>query len=313
MSNTATSSKFFSIMVGGRINRPAKAQAGFLNSEGQPKGTPVDVTIKKGEVGLPNYSVVWGELVKDPKDKKLTGAITAYPWGDPRGGIIELRFLRNCTSISKAYQDERKLIAQDKDAEISLKIGVNNFDNNRDKLMIEFLKLHYQNSSNVSRDPGVQVAFENYEPTRVMKRNTNAIQDRQRAENIVINTQMDTESISVLASLFDLDPRQQTDLLYDDLLGLAVNHEQFLKVIDYRRDTFRELIMSAKDIGLLDVDKKDAIFLVGIGGSRTPLLEKMPSEGDKLEIIIDNFYLPVYFNALVTLKQETEKFKANLN
>lgn len=294
---------------------PAKLQAGFLDDEGKPKGTPVDITIEKAGCAVPNYSRVWGRLLRHgtkANPGELNGEFETAKWGSNLEGygIIELRFLPTFSSLSKEYQELKKVKLQDKDAEINLMVGVNDFDAITDARKIKFLELHYQNGSNECRDPSVPVAFETYDPTAIKRRTITEIQKKQEAQNMVIAANYDPEALEILASLFDdIDPRQQNDILFNTLMDRATeSHGQFLLVVEHYRKLYEEILEKSKEVGLIDVDPLNSIFIKKEGGSDV-LLEEIECGAMKKELyIIQHYYEPKFFNALTKLKRELAKY-----
>lgn len=309
-----SSKKFFSVIVGGRNHKPAKVQVGFLDESGKPKDESITAYIEKAGTAVPNYSRIWGkrgEIKEKGKETVSDGTITPLKWGDPDGYVIEIRYLKSSTSLDKEFQERKKLRVTDRDAEIDLSVGVNNFDPVREKMLCLMLSLHYQNAANESREPGIPVAFETYDPNKITMRKTTDVQARQEVELIVINANEEGEgSLEILASLFTgMDPRQQTDILFNELMEMTQTFGFFQTVLDHHRDEYRQLIENAKELALIDVSPADAIHLT-VEGKRDILIGNIDSgKLTNVAYVMKYFYKPEYFNKLQSLKALYEKYK----
>jgi hypothetical protein len=255
--------KFYSIIVGGE---PAKVEVGFLGDDGRPKPGSLVGYIETAGIAVQNYARVWGKRQIDPKTKEPNGTIDFLPWDDEKGELIEIRFLKTSSSLDMEYQKKKGVRVSDKDAEILLSVGINNFDVVTDKARIEMIKHHYQNGDNISREPGIPVVYYEYDSTKATKADTEDRRLRQQAENIVMDANDDNvQSLEILASLFhDIEPRQQQDVLYTELLERADRYGFFLDVLAHHRSEFRNLVEKAIEVELIDVSSND-IYIVKNG------------------------------------------------
>jgi hypothetical protein len=299
------SNKFFSIIVG---DAPAKVQVGFLNQDTGVPIDPVDALIAKAGTAVPNYSRVWGILERNKKDE-LTGNIKYLPWGSSEGEIIEIRFLPTISSLSVEFQKLKKVTLQDKDSEILFDMGVNNYDPIRQKMLVEMLQHHYQNEENDGRDPSVPVAFKTYDPAKITKRVMDDVRQRQEVEMIMLDANYDNEALEILASLFNgIDPRQQQDILFAELMDLTKKPTFVLGVLEHHRKGYEEIMLKAKDVELIDCTD-DAILIVK-NGHKDFLLKGIEAgkEGALLHVL-KHFYKPEYFKALNQVKVAWEAFQ----
>lgn len=304
--------KFYSVIVGGK---PAKVEVGFLDDDRKPIGTPTVAYIERAGTAVPNYSTVWAKRTLETKTKEPTGELTFLPWEHPDGQLIELRYLKNSMSLDKEFQEKKKMRVSDDDAEIPLFVGINNYeDTPSNRMLIMMLTYHYQNDANECRPPGTAVAFSTYDSNKITKLRTDDIQRRQEVELIVMHANDETDqALEILASLFSgIDPRQQKDVLFEELMNMTPNFGFFLNVLSHHRDEYRDLLNKAKDIELIDVTPSDAIY-IRLNGAKEILLQDIKSGIDeKVMYVLKFFYKPEYFNALQKLKEAYKKFEGQL-
>lgn len=280
--------------------RPAKVQVGTLGEDGKPVGTPVDAFIYLGGTGINNYSTAWGKQGRD-KAGLINGDIVFLKWGDPKGYQIEIRYLPNCSSIDLEFQrDVKKLLKlQDKDSEIPMVVGLNDFDKIRDKVKILMLDHHYLNGSNVSRPPNMPIAFYNYDPKAKTAALTSERQLKRDAEDIVMACEFDDRSLQILATLFRIDIKQQDDVIYAELLESSDNFLHFLEVIDLYRKEYEGKLIKAKELGLIDYGIGNGLYLNKGDDKKETLLENVDSGKFKMQdFILKFYYKPLYYKAI---------------
>jgi hypothetical protein len=304
-----SNSKFFSVIVGGAAHKPAQVEVGFLDEDGKPKGDTITAYVEKAGTAVPNYSEIWG-IQEKGKDGVITGGIKPLKWDHPDGYLIKLRHLRTSQSLDMEYQDLKKMRVLDEEAEIALSLGVNNFDRVKDKMLIKMLELHYQNEANESRDPSRPVAFTTYDPDKITKLKVTDVENRQKAERIVMdaNNSGKAQALEILASMFDIEPRQQQDVLFAELMDLTPTFDHFLRVLDLSRTQYKEVLDKSVEIGLIDVEPKDAIYLIKDGNKELLLEDIGNGKDNKLPYVLENFYQVKFFNALEVLKEAYKKF-----
>lgn len=299
-------------MVGGK--EPAEVLVGYLNKDnGQPDGNEVKAKIGVGFNVIPNYSRVWGKRGVG-KDGKPDGKIDFLPWGDTKGESIEIRWLPNSNSLDRQYQiNVQKLTVQDKDAELSLTIGINKFDFKSQKMLIEFLKVHTFNGDNKSRDPeNTNIDFLEYNPSNKIKANTNKIHMRRLAEEYVLDAESDPIKIAILASVFELDQKDTDEVLYETLLQKSMDDPQtFLFIITHKRDQAKIKLQAAVDQSLIDFTIPGSIQLRD-GTKKTTLIDGLEELGDSEEIInflVKNFTEPKYNEAISKVLKKLEEIQ----
>lgn len=304
--------KFYSIIVTGKS---AKVQAGFLDEDGKPKGTPVDVTISKAGTAVPNYSIAWGKQNRDKKTNLLLdGSIEFLSWGHQDGSQIELRWLPTSESLDLEWQRDVKKLKQPRDeyAEINFDMGINNYDRKTNKALIMMLEHHYLNGSNASRPPHMPSAFNTYDPEKINEAIVMDVERRQVAENIVLAARFDATRLETLASLFNMDPRQQQHILFANLMERTMKYENFMEVLALHRKEYENLLMKAIEVGLIDTEPVNAMYLV-VDGRKDELFKEIePGKLDKKSFVLLNFYDPKFFSAFDTLRLAYKKFEAVL-
>lgn len=295
---------YYSIMVGGR--EPSKVEVGFLEkTTGLPKGQTAKAVIQVGTISLPNYSKVWGKLIKKGSGDVLTGGINFMKWGAEGGELIEIRYMPNCTSISKLYQDNVvKLKPQEQDAEINLRYGRNDFDSTTKAAFIEMLKHHSCNKDNESRDPeNTDVLFAEYNAKAKNSQKTKDIANRNIATQLVLKCKEDDGYLKVLAQMFELDPASQPDDLIEELLTKADEQpSEFNSVIRDRKQEYKYIFETALSQQLIDVKTiKTEILVITRGGKDKLIVDIDEDVKDKIQWVADNCLNPKVFDAITRL------------
>lgn len=304
-----SNNKYYSIFVGGR--EPQKVQVGFLNKSGLPDPNVSDATIAVGQVSIPNYSKVWGKLKE--KNGKITGDIEFMPWGKEGGGVIEIRYLQNCTSLSRQYQEELKLKPQDSDAEIKLSYGINDFDYSTERLKIEMLKYHTCNGNNAGRNPSSNdILFTEHNPENRMKDKISLIDERHKAEEVVFTVKDNKASLAIVSELFGLDIKQQDGDLVEQLFDKATsNPKLFNYIVEDGKQKVIALLKKAEEYLMLDsATIKDEILLVTESGKKK--LIAFPADvKNKFIWIADNYFEADVYEAIRSLSKEIAEYEKN--
>lgn len=309
------SEKYYTIKVGGE--KPLEVQAGTINKlNGQPGPDAVAAVAMVGEIAIPNYSVIWAKEGK--KGDKLTGEITPLEWGADGGGLVELRYLKNCQSINKRYQEQEKFRVTNEDSEISLYIGLNEFSERTQKNLCLMLQLHTYNGSNVSRDPTKHhIRFTNYEPEKVMNVQASFIELRQNAETLVIQSKFHRKKLENMAVIFDLDKRQLDETIFNQLLTFTQKPDLFWEIMNAEKAKFNNTLSKSLELGLIDMGVPNVVMLVRNGKKDYLIDSETPIEGDsnaeKIKFMLGNLIEPAIFEGLNLLFAELQKYEtANL-
>lgn len=318
--------KFYTIVVGGAA--PADVLFGFLNKDSmQPDENTKAGKIQLGVVSMPNYSKVWG--AREVLNGKQTGKLKFLKWGESLSGKdksfedpceIEIRFLPNSNTLDKQFQDQvQKLKIQDKDTEITLTLGINKFDYKSSAMLIEMLKLHTFNSDSPSRDPNnTNVQYMEYNPSDRIKSKSRTINTRRLAEEYVMNCEgieegtFDEGLLANLAHVFELNPQDTNEILYNTLLDKASeNPEHFILVLQTKRDIAKRELILAQERGFVDFDTEGEINLRD-GMKKINLVKEMGPEltaEDKINLLVQNFTLPEYYESICRIQAKVKEFQ----
>jgi hypothetical protein len=315
--------KFYTIVVGGAA--PADVLYGDLNKDTmQPDENTVKGKIQLGVVGIPNYSNVWGIKLVDPKTKNPNGQIEFLKWGTEKekdgqnAGVVEIRFLPNSNSLDKQYQTLiQKLTVKDDSPynEISLPLGINKFDYNDKKMLIEMLKHHTFNSDNPSRDPdNTNVQYMEYNPSDKIKNKTRSINTRRLAEEYVMNCEFDEKALACLANVFELNAKDTDEMLYNQLLDKATdNPDHFILVLQTKRDNAKLALITAHENGFVDFTQPGEVVMRD-GNKKITLIEGMDlsletSVEDKINHLVKNYVLPEYYEGIMKIQTKVKDFQ----
>jgi hypothetical protein len=304
------SNKYYSILVGGK--KPQEVEVGFLDKNtGLPKGKTDKATIAIGSVSIPNYSSVWAKL--EEKQGKLTGEIEFLTWGAAGGSATEIRYLPNCKSLSKQYQEQvAKLNPGENDMEIILKIGVNDFNRDTQGGLIKMLEHHSLNSDNSSRDPlNENIIFSNHDPKSRVAKKTTEISERNTATGIVLLAKEDAQTLLVLAEIFGLDPKRQSGDLEEELLTRADEKSKtFNLVLSNAKSKARQLLDKAASYNLLDAKTAQGEIHYTDGSKREKLFVGIDEEAkDKFAFVVDSYLSPATFNAFKILDKKVKSYE----
>ncbi len=306
---------YFTISVFG--TPPVEVQIGTINkTSGQPNANSQRAFQELGEYSLPNYSTSWGILKKEKGI--LTGDIDFLPWGDPKGEQIELRMLRNCSSISLEYQRFKNigfkegkpfLGLEDDQAEIALKIGHNKFDEIIDKKLILMLKYHGLNRRNGSRNPAnKRTTFETYQAGETQTSEVQFYENRQTAERIVMDVRTKSASLEILATLFDVDHDRADDLIFAEMMQWANEPNRFIEIWNGQTEKFKKLLTKSVDIGLISMESENVLLIVA--GQKDILMTAVEGKNidERIEYVTEEMLNPMYYYALERLERELERF-----
>lgn len=271
------SKKFYTINV--FSGNPSEVLEGTLNATtGQPQGKTTKVIMQLGEVNIPNNSNIWGIEKKDAKTGKRTGEITALPWGEKGGARIQIRYCKNSSSLSRKFQELEENIKElpQEDTEITLKVGLNEFDENESAELVQMLKWHTLNQDNESRDPSiVTTVFENYSGSIKIQKKTNAVIARRAAEDYIIAAKGIEDGFAVLAVMFGLNPSQDDDIIEDQLWEkLDEGADAFLEIIERKKNIAQSVLVEAVEAKVLHGEDQKEITIFEKGKMRPFILNK---------------------------------------
>jgi hypothetical protein len=245
--------KYYTIKVG--VSEPQEVLVGQINkTNGLPEGTPQVALSVLGAVALPNYSRIYAKRERSA-DNKPTGRFEPKPWGAEGAEITELRFLPNCNSLDKLYQESIGLKAGERDGEIILANGINDFDVSLSPLLVQMLKLHTFNGDNVYRDPSNQsIKYHEYDEAKVVSKTAKSDEQLYEAMQVVMSVKDNTQKLKVLAQVHGMDGLRQDAMLVADLLQKAkTNPGKFLEDQSNFSRIANATLVKANDFQLLDL------------------------------------------------------------
>lgn len=308
--------KYFSILVKGILS--SDVEEGELNKDsGLPVGPTTKVKIQIGGIAIPNFSKVWAKRIKDKKDQP-TGELEFLKWNTPGGESVQIRYLEGINTLDKVYQTTvLKMIFSEEEqnqiAYINLDIGVNDFDVAvADPMLLEMLRHHTYNGDNESRNPNSsEVHFNIYDPKKLNSGKIGQMKLDQRANDIVMSAEQDSARLEILAGMFELDPRAQEEVLFNELLEiLDDNKKKILDVVDHHKTIFNRIITKLEDSG--DLDYTDTDVVLTMDHNRVPFGMDIPTKNIKL-YMVDNILDPDCHAVYQRLLEIDKKLVEQLN
>ena len=334
--------KGYIIQVGN--NKPQQVIVAHPDKYGRPSGDQFEHYKTVGVHQIGNTIRVWGRRVIKEKDGKcrttldngspidvLTpgyqGEIEFLPWEAEGGYSVQCRYLRDMSrSLDYEYQDVVQKIKLDPnrpkegDALINLKAGENKFDNKKDALLIQFLKVHPQNRESKSKNPNPEV--KGYSFFEITDEHVDSIAIKQvetsiEAGNIVKNLAND---IGKLRNLFDIMGKREEfgdvnrlsgDLqIYLTLLDYSTRYpEDFMSLVNGHKREMQENFEKAKSYKALDISKDGHIAFID-GAKPQLILSNAKGKGEKmLDWMIENYLDEEVYNATQIFKKLVDKLK----
>ena len=297
--------------------RPAFIEGHHLEkSSGQTQkaqgGKTVIYSVPAGTVGFPNQSEAWGiRLDKHGKipesslsvtDSNYTGKIKFLPWGAEGGSVIVTRYLTGYQTLDQQYQklvlkaDER--IKEDSsDWYITLKTGLNEFDDEVNALLVEHLKNHSYNRESKSKNPEVYIDYKFFEKDEVQsaKRNTSLVEHKLSSIGIVKSAAGDnslTQLKNVYRAVKQIISGEMNDKNVYDLLMEAADAEpdKFMAQVDEFKKHVSNSIVKAQSYKVLDLSVKGTVA----GGTPSRVisnnLPKDKSDQKMTDHLLSNWY-----------------------
>lgn len=308
--------KYFSIIVKGVLS--SEVEEGELNRDtGQPTGPTTKVKIQVGGTSIPNFSKVWAKRIKDKKDQP-TGELEFLKWNAPGGESVQIRYLEGINSLDKVYQTQVMKLTfseeeQNQIAYLDLDIGVNDFNVEvADPMFIEMLKHHTYCSDNESRNPNSkEIHFSIYDPKKLNDTKLGQMKQDQRATAIVMSAEQDSARLEILAGMFELDPRSQDEVLFNELLEiLEENKKKILDIVDHHKVIFNRILTKLEDAG--DLDYTDTDVVLTMDHDRVPFNMDIPTKNKKI-YLVDNILDPDCHAVYQRLLEVDKKLVEQLN
>jgi hypothetical protein len=316
--------KFYTIIAGSKDPKPV--EFGKLNkTTGMPQGETTKAFMAVGAILVLNFSRAWGKRVLptgvkaknegsiQATDPNYRGEIEFLKWGASGGELIEIRYLKNSTSLDKQYQDVvQKLKPTDEDVYVILRHGDNEFDEEREPQKARFLQVCAYNRDSVYKDPTIWDwdFFESTDEADAVTKRSDLL-TRNLASNTVLEAS--NETLAVLATIFGEDARKLDKRLSEILVDKAEKDpKEFLAQIDRYKNNAGLKLRDAMEQQLIDVTGTKGIGYTGKDG----LPKELPTEGStgaaKLEWVIANLLSPEVFEMVSEVIAATEKHTAAL-
>lgn len=294
------------------VSEPEEIEMGQLNkTTGLPQGQTLKAQSVLGVLTIPNFSTVWAK--PEEKNQKRTGALEFLPWNDPKGQICEIRYLPNCPSLDKVYQDEKNFKLRDENVDLVLNVGLNNFYEDSDRTLVEMLKHHTFNGDNKSRNPqNHTILFVEYDEKKVA--NSALKQDEHRFEAMgkIFAIKDNSGKLAVFAEVFNIDPKQQPKVLQSALLAIVKeNPEKFLEDVHKFEHYAMTVATRAHDLQILDYTEPGEIRIAD--GKHSLKIPANLQLDKKIEYIGENIFEPNVYDFLSIMKDAVEKKENGFN
>jgi hypothetical protein len=304
-----------------------------VDKEGLPFGDAMEVPVGVGTHQISNMCAVWGRRIardettkKDLElsgveftDERYKGEIEFLPYQDEKGQSITLRYIKSQRSLDAQYQ-ENVLNVNTKDMSpfIDLRAGQNDFDYKKDKLLIEFLKVHPDNQSSVSKntDPSIKKhVFYELKNEDVSTKEIEHLELRNTLQGNINKwcTEADGVTKVLLKMLLDngakisvtsISPELQ---ILKALLSFAENNSiKFDALIKEHKQDIVFLLEKAKEKRVIEIGSKHDIKLVHNINDKVSIFD---GKALKFEEIADKFYLPTINKELEEIDNVLDKIK----
>lgn len=340
----------YRIHVGKKVEG-SNAVMGFLEKGRNDiiKGETLPVSILVGTFGISNGVQGWGIRLdkngKVPKDKVLhvdddeyRGEIKWVKWGSKENGatMIRGRWIPGYPTIDKDYQDSR-LNVQIKDgfldtgepiAFILLKHGYNEFDEEKDKGLVEILKIHHQNKESVSCNPTAErrEMFEEVTEMDTTDQKTKLIETKGECLLIVGKAANNPDAVRRLFEIVQDTNKSGTNVNREDASGLYKllqtyadgDPVTFANKINRFKENVSATIEKAKSYELVDLTTDGFIVarevrngsVIPTGKATDIILDEVPAKGSAMfDWAFANCLEPKVYDGMIKLKSITDNLK----
>jgi hypothetical protein len=319
---------------------PPPAIVAQPNKRGEPTGEQMERYVQVGTNQLINQARVWARRVIGKPGEKETktalpdggeiqfntvgyrGELEFLEWGTGNGHAIEIRYLKQSTSLDFDYQEQVQRLKLDPNTFspfIEFKSGKNEFDNKKEALLIQFLKVYPRNRDSVYKNPDPQVkGYSYYEVTdeHVDRTSIKRIEGGAEAVTIVKDLSARPEKLRNLFKILGKSKIGGATILSGDL-------EIYKSVIEYADekpteffaliDAYKKGVMDdfekAKSYKVLDLTKDRHIALI-IDSKPVLITSEAEGKGEKMiNWMIENCYEEEVYKATQILKEVVSKLK----
>lgn len=310
------------VIVVGR-ERPAEAIVATVKPDGTPMGSNhLKRYISVGQHLLANVCSVWGRRVIDGRPLLNTegakipiefntvgyaGEVEFLKYGDPKGHSITVRYLKRSRSLDVEYQDNVQKIKIDMEkgadgsAQIDLDAGENKYDDKKDALFIQYLKVHPQNRDSVSKNPNPEIKGYSFYEVTDENINTQSIERKEASLNagfIVKSVSNKSEDLKALLKIIGkreelegLDHLSKPKQIYEGLLNFAISKpNDFSSLLNNYKKKISDSFSKAKSYNVLDLTKDGHIAIV-VNNKPHLIWSDLKGKGEKMIDIVFEDYL----------------------
>lgn len=305
-------SKFYTIKVG--TGEPQLVLRGEVNKKtGMPQGKTETGYAVMGGVAIPNFSVIWAKPEMG-KDGKRSGKFEVLKWGTAGGEAMEIRFLKSCSSLDKAYQTQVGLKASDEDQEIFLETGINEFDSILHPRLVDMLKLHTANADSPCRNPENSfIQFQEYDEQQNITMAMKTDEILFDAMGVVMEARDNPLKLRILCTIYGIPIERKDKLAISDLMmRLKANPLKFNEDRNTYLKECQRILIKARDFQVLDLSIVSEVWLMD-GGIVVKDLPIKLAPDKKLEYMLDNLTDPEIFEGIQQIKKALQQKEKALN
>lgn len=323
----------YAIIVG--RERPEKVLVSNVDKGGQPTGPVIaERHLSVGIHQILNRARVWAIRtfagVKDEDHPvqvthpKYKGELKFLDWGTHGGYAVDVRYLAQSTSLDYEYQVNVQKLTVDSNtgaAFLELDSGENRFDEKKDALLIQFLKVYPQNRDSRSKNPDNPIKGYQYHEVNestIGKSFVDRIETREKALRFVMELSDDEAQINNLFTVVgqrqemgDVDELSQTGQKYEALLKYAeLNPKDIREAVNAYKAKVREWFTKAEAYKALDLTKDGFIVFFGPNNKKEILWQDLEGKGEKMiDWVLENVLRKGVFEQTKTLKDLVDKLK----
>lgn len=329
--------KGYVIQVG--AHSPQKVLVGHLDPKtGQPTGDVFETFKQVGTFNIINSARVWarrvmadgtlpGDSPLEVNNVKYTGRLEFLRWGDQKPGAqaIQVRFLPMSSSLDFAYQQTIQKIdtkVEDGHDYIYLTPGENKFDEDKDKNLVQMLKVHPQNRESVSKNPDPQIKGYTYYEVTEQNSDRSFVEKKEKeldAGLFIKGLSSDEKSLKNLLAVLigygvdfgEVNLLSNPTAIYTALLGKAnVDPDTVLKNIDRYKADLLDLFEKAKSFKALDLTKDGHIGCADSKGKQNAVFTGLEAKGKEMvDYVINNFVRDDIFTQTKFFKSLCDELK----
>jgi hypothetical protein len=322
------------VVIGGPTDRPP-----FLDGQHIEKGSgqtllvgePVKYTMRKQDIGIPNYALAWGvrvfddgkipESPVDVKDPKYHGQVQFLEWGDKKGTLIECRYLKNYGTLDKQYQElvlNAKIDVDDPSSAdaffINIQSGENSFDETTEPMKIQMLKISSYNLTSKFKNPdAVHWLYKEKNEAEEKKVESKSLDAKTDALRIVNEASMDnsyqklTNLLGVVRGITTEEPEEKDIYVFLQKLADA-KPDLFISKVNEHKKFVSNIFEKAKSYEIIDLTK-DGVIVAG-QNKKDIIAEDIPAKGEgMLTWLLENFLDAKANEAIFKLKKINDKLK----